>query len=87
MTPSLNSTIFVTPVVVISSRPSAPWVTHTRSEPRLRKTSAIGSSHAAEKTPINCRLTPAGFDKGPSRLNTVRVPSSTRVGPTWRIAA
>ena len=59
----------------------------TRSEPRLRSTSAIGSSQAAEKTPISWRLTPAGLESGPSRLKIVRVPSSTRVGPTWRIAA
>ena len=34
----------------------------------------------------NCRFAPAGFERGPSRLKIVRVPSSTRVGPTWRIA-
>ena len=31
-------------------------------------------------------LVPAGFDSGPSRLKIVRVPSSTRVGATWRMA-
>ncbi len=77
----------VGPVVVISSRPSEPWVIQTRLEPRLRSTSAIGSSQAPEKTPMSWRPTPAGFDKGPSRLKMVRVPSSTRAGPTWRIAA
>src|SRR6202040_3763656 len=35
-------------------------------------------------TPASWRRVPAGFDKGPSRLKIVRVPSSTRVGPTWR---
>ncbi len=32
------------------------------------------------------RLTPAGLESGPSRLKMVRVPSSTRVGPTFFMA-
>ena len=37
-------------------------------------------------TPTSWRRAPAGFDSGPSRLKIVRVPSSTRVGATWRVA-
>ena len=66
--------------------PSLPWTTQTRSEPRLRSTSAMGPVHFGSNTPITWRLAPAGFESGPSRLKTVRVPSSTRVGPTWRMA-
>ena len=29
---------------------------------------------------MTCRLAPAGFVSGPSRLNTVRIPSSRRTG-------
>ena len=46
-----------------------------------------GSSQASENTPRSWRLTPAGLDSGPSRLKSVRVPSSTRTGATWRMAA
>ena len=49
-------------------------------------TCASGSIHWRENTPTICRRTPAGLDSGPSRLKMVRVPSSTRVGPTFFIA-
>ena len=35
---------------------------------------------------MNWRVTPAGFDRGPRMLNTVRTPISARGGPTWRMA-
>ena len=84
--PPSSSTTADGPVVVSSSVPSLPCTTQTRSEPRLRSTSAMGAAHLASNTPITWRLAPAGFESGPSRLKTVRVPSSTRVGPTWRMA-
>ena len=46
----------------------------------------MGAAHLASNTPISWRLAPAGLASGPSRLKTVRVPSSMRVGPTWRMA-
>ena len=73
-------------MVLSSSRPSAPCTTQARSWPRLFRTWARGSTHSLAKTPISCRLTPAGLDSGPSRLKIVRVPNSTRVGATWRMA-
>ena len=78
--PSSSAATLVGPEVVISSRPSEPCTTQTRSEPRFFSTCASGSIHCLENTPTICRLTPAGFDSGPSRLKMVRVPSSTRVG-------
>ena len=61
-------------------------VTVVRSWPRPLSTWVIGSTHSDAKTPISWRLTRAGLESGPSRLKIVRVPSSTRVGPTWRMA-
>ena len=55
--------------------------------PSARSASASGVSHCGAKTPTSSRLTPAGLESGPSRLKIVRVPSSTRLGPTKRIAA
>ena len=53
----------------------------------LASTSAIGSIQAWAKTPTKLALArPAGLESGPIRLKMVRVPSSTRVGPTWRMA-
>ena len=69
-----------------SSVPSPPWTSQARSVPRLARVSAIGRSQRAEKAPVSCRFTPAGLVIGPSRLNSVRVPSSVRAGPTKRIA-
>ena len=77
----------VGPVVVISSSPSEPCTAQTRPDPSSFKASVSGSSQTGEGTPRSCRLTPAGLDSGPSRLNKVRVPSSTRTGATWRIEA
>ena len=71
---------------MISSSPSEPCTTHALSEPRFLSTCASGSTHWRENTPTICRLTPAGLESGPSRLKIVRVPSSTRVGPTFFIA-
>src|ERR1700754_3700261 len=53
------------------------------SAPRFFSTCASGCTHCREKTPIICRLTPAGLASGPNRLKIVRVASSTRVGPTF----
>ena len=49
-------------------------------------TLAIGSTQLSAKTPSRRRLTPAGLETGPSRLKMVRVPISTRVGPTYFMA-
>ena len=68
ISPSSSSTTAVVAVVVISSRPSPPWTTQTRSEPRLRSTSAIGFSQAEENTPISWRLTPAGIGERPEQV-------------------
>ena len=84
--PASSSTTADGPVVVSSSVPSLPWTTQTHSDPRLRRTSAMGVAHLGSNTPISWRAAPAGLASGPSRLKTVRVPSSTRVGPTWRMA-
>ncbi len=84
--PFFSSATLVGPEVVISSRPSEPCTTQMLSEPRFFSTCAIGSTQCREKVPIIWRLTLAGFDSGPSRLKMVRVPSSTRVGPTFFIA-
>jgi len=46
----------------------------------LFSTCAIGSTQCQENTPTTWRLTPAGLEMGPSRLNTVRMPSSPRIG-------
>ena len=84
--PFSSAATLVAPDVVISSSPSEPCTTQTHSEPRFLSTCAIGSIQCLENVPIICRLTLAGFDSGPSRLKMVRVPSSTRVGPTFFIA-
>ena len=76
----------VGPVRVISSSPSEPCTTQTDLAPRFFSTCASGSTHCLENTPTICRVTPAGLDRGPSRLKIVRVANSTRVGPTFFIA-
>ncbi len=86
MVPFSSAAILVVPAVVISSSPS-PWTTQADCEPSSRSTSASGSTHSGAKTPTSWRDTPAGLESGPSRLKIVRVPSSTRLGPTWRMAA
>ena len=72
--------------MVSSSIPSEPCTTHTRCDPKLANTWAMGSIHSRANTPRSWRLVPAGLDRGPSRLKMVRVPSSTRVPATCRIA-
>src|SRR5690348_3614497 len=72
--PFFHSATVVLPVVVISSKPS-PCTTQACSAPSLPSTSATGVTHCGANTPTSRRLTNAGFDSGPSRLNTVRVPS------------
>ncbi len=84
--PFSSAAIAVGPDVVISSSPSEPCAIQTHSEPRFFSTCAIGSIQCFENTPIIWRFTPAGLESGPSRLKMVRVPSSTRVGPTFFIA-
>lgn len=69
-----------------SSVPSPPWTSQAEVDPSSRSVSAIGRSQSAEKAPVSCAVTPAGFVIGPSRLKIVRVPSSCRAGPTWRMA-
>src|SRR5829696_3517295 len=86
-TPFSSATTWVGPVVVISSRPSEPCTVHTRREPSSFKPCVNGSSQAFEGTPRSWRSTPAGLDRGPSRLKSVRVPNSTRAAATWRIEA
>ena len=73
-------------MVVSSSSPSEPCTTQARSQPRLPSTRAIGSIQWRAKAPVNCRATPAGLERGPSRLKMVRRPSSTRGPATWRMA-
>ena len=84
--PSRNSATREGPVVLSSSRPSAPCTTQARSVPNCARTWAIGSTHSPANTPMSCRLAPAGLASGPSRLKIVRVPSSTRAPATWRMA-
>src|SRR5262249_51407145 len=57
------------------------------SHPRFFSTWASGSTQFLANTPVTCRLTPAGLERGPRRLKIVLVPSSTRVGPTYFIDA
>ncbi len=54
--------------------------------PSRPSTSAIGRTHSGANTPTSWRGALAGLDNGPSRLKIVLVPSSTRVGATWRVA-
>ena len=60
------------------------------SSQRGRRRQVLDAVRAAAEelhnTPTICRRTPAGLESGPSRLKMVRVPSSTRVGPTFFIA-
>ena len=83
--PLSSAATVVGPAVVSSSSPS-PCTTQARSPPSRPRTSAIGLAHSGANTPTSWRRAPAGFDNGPSRLKIVRVPSSTRVGATWRVA-
>ena len=73
------------PVVEISSRPSAPWTTHARSEPSIseRSRQQLGQFRPRHADDLASRR--PGFVSGPSRLNAVRSPSSRRVGAACRI--
>ena len=57
-----------------------------RERPRRASTQAACSARASSSvssgrgTPTICRVAPAGFVSGPSRLNAVRIPISRRVG-------
>ena len=74
------------PVVVNSSRPSEPCTTQARSAPSRPKTSAIGSHPMSGKDADHLASGAGGIGQGPSRLNMVRMPSSTRTAATWRMA-
>ena len=80
------------PVVEISSMPSAPCTTQARIDPSSRSERASRSVRSARGTPTTCRVAPAGFVSGPSRLNAVRTPISRRVGAAcfidgWNVGA
>ena len=60
-----------------SSSPSA-WKTIARSTPSRTSVSAILGTSAASETPSACRRAPAGLQRGPRTLKTVRTPSSRR---------
>ena len=49
------------------------------SEPSSSSARASSSVSSGRGTPTICRVAPAGFVNGPSRLNAVRMPSSRRV--------
>ena len=57
-----------------------PCTTNARSGPSPASAWAISSAAWTEGAPINCRVAPAGLVSGPSRLNTVRIFSSSRAG-------
>ena len=84
--PSRTSEMRLSPVFEISSRPSAPWTTKARYVPSSARTRAMGSVSAAAATPMTWALAPAGLVSGPSRLNTVRMPTSRRAVITCFIA-
>ena len=52
-----------------------------RADPSISSARASSSVSSDRGTPTICRVAPAGFVNGPSRLNAVRIPSSFRVGP------
>ncbi len=85
-TPSCTSEMWLSPVLEISSSPSAPWTTKARMVPSSASTRASGSQSASEYTPITCALAPAGLVRGPSILNTVRTPISRRAAMTYFMA-
>ena len=85
--PSSSAATYDGAAIEISSVPSMPCTSHAFSEPSARSVSAIGRSRCWVKTPVSCRLTPAGLVSGPRMLKIVRTPSSTRTGMTWRMAA
>ena len=72
--------------MLISSSPSSPCTTRACSLWRLRRTAAMRGTHSGPYTPRSWRAARAGFARGPSRLNTVRTPSSRRTAPTCCMA-
>src|SRR5579872_6949520 len=72
--------------MVISSSPSNPCTTSTRSNPSILRASASFSTNAAEYTPTTWAEAWAGFVSGPSKLKTVRRRSSRRAACTCCIA-
>src|SRR5439155_614015 len=84
--PPATSTTALSPSSASSSRPPAPCTTHARSTPRRTRTCATGSSQRRSNTPITWRRTPAGLASGPSRLKSVRTPSSPRGAAACRSA-
>ena len=62
---------------------SVPYTTMPLLTPRLVRTLARGSTREASYTPKSCMLGDAGLVRGPKILNTVRMPSSLRMGPTY----
>jgi hypothetical protein len=79
--PSRGAESFVWPSVDSASGPPAPWTTPARTAPSAPSERATSSVCSGRETPMSCRVAPAGFVNGPSRLNAVRTPSSRRVGP------
>src|SRR5579875_2173724 len=73
--PSSASMTSEGPARLSSSSPSA-QKTNTRSAPRRRRTSAISGASPGSGTPSAYRPAPAGLQRGPSTLKTVRTPSS-----------
>ena len=86
ITPFASAATWFSPATDNSSSP-CPCTTQTLSLPRRCKASAIIRVQLGSNTPVNCRVTEAGFANGPNRLKIVRVPSSTRAPPAWRKAA
>ena len=84
--PSCSAATWLSSAIDSSSVPSPPCTSQADVDPRSRSTSAMGRSQSALNAPVSWRRTPAGLVSGPNRLKTVRVPSSVRGGPTWRIA-
>ena len=72
-------------VVISSGRRAVDHVGSFRAE-IFRTCLRAALDYCLEKTPTICRLTFARVRQGPSRLKIVRVPSSTRVGPTFFMA-
>src|SRR5450759_2304516 len=66
------------PLTDSSSMPSPPWNTIARSTPSRMRTSAILPATVPSATPRAWYRAPAGLQRGPRTLNTVRSPSSRR---------
>ena len=82
----VTSAIVVVPHGVISSNPPSPWMISARWMPRIRITSAIGSTRSGRATPMIWNGVCTGLASGPSRFMIVGTASSRRTGPACRMA-